>query len=92
MLEGTISGNGAHVKASTLGLKGRLLPSSSPVEPRRGLFTKESDEELDNRLGVEDFLRALPLLWVEPLLGGAESSSPLTTHAVESGRPAPVET
>lgn len=69
------------MKASTSGLRGKPFPPSSPTELRRGLFTAESEEELDRRrLGVEDFLRELTLVWVAPLLEAI--SSQLTTQAV----------
>ncbi len=80
-----MAGSGAHVKACISGLKGGPFPSSSwpsPSECRRGLFARESEDELDSLLlGVDDFLRELPLLWVEPL--GAAESPHLTTYTEE---------
>lgn len=64
MAEGVIRGKGAHVNACISGLLGRArVFSSSPssMESRRGLLIWESDEELERRLGVVDFLRELPL-------------------------------
>ena len=70
-VKGSDRGSGAHVKACISGLKGRLFSPplcSSPGESRRGLFAVDSvEEELESRLGVEDFLREAPTL-----LGGAE--------------------
>lgn len=74
------------MKACMPGLRG---PPS--VESRQGLFTGQSEEEeLERRLGVEDFRRELPLTWVEPLLAASaadwtSSGSQVTTYE-EEGR------
>lgn len=71
LLEGVNDGSGAQVNASTSGLNTRLEPSLSslpPFDSKRGRLGRDSEEELDRRLGVEDFRRELPLICVEFVL------------------------
>lgn len=66
---GLMSGSGAHVKACISGLGNFLSSSPCPAELRRGLFARDSEEELERRLGVDVLRRELPLTLVEPLRG-----------------------
>ena len=70
------------MNASTSGVLSRSVSLPSPS--RQGLLGRESDDELDKRLGVADFLRELPLRWkAEPLFAVCKSSELLTTPDID---------
>ena len=76
-----VRGKGAHVNASTPGLREPPPPAAAS---RQGLLAGQSEEELERRLGVEDLRRELPLEWAEPLLAASaadwrSSGSQVTT-------------
>lgn len=77
-------GRGAHVNASTSGLNSLSLSSfPSSLESRRGLLGWESEDELERRCGVADFLLALPLKWLSVLFRSSDSL--VTTQEAEPG-------